>query len=156
MYKETLKANRLLAERPTFCFRKETRSVRYKISHRRICFKALGQAHGPGRSGPLNKVQWLPFRCMNLNAPNCLLLVFRDRVSLCSPGCPGTHFVDQAGLELRNPPASAGIKGVRHHTQPKLSLNPLIFLIIKLVLSLLLLHKSSSLKGFLYPVFIQD
>jgi hypothetical protein len=35
------------------------------------------------------------------------LFVFRDRVSLCSPGCPGTHFVDQAGLELRNPPASA-------------------------------------------------
>jgi hypothetical protein len=35
------------------------------------------------------------------------LLVFRDRVSLCSPGYPGTHFVDQAGLELRNPPASA-------------------------------------------------
>jgi hypothetical protein len=34
-------------------------------------------------------------------------LVFRDRVSLCSSGCPGTHFVDQAGLELRNPPASA-------------------------------------------------
>jgi hypothetical protein len=32
---------------------------------------------------------------------------FRDRVSLCSPGYPGTHFVDQAGLELRNPPASA-------------------------------------------------
>jgi hypothetical protein len=29
------------------------------------------------------------------------------RVSLCSPGCPGTHSVDQAGLELRNPPASA-------------------------------------------------
>jgi hypothetical protein len=31
----------------------------------------------------------------------------RDRVSLCSPGCPGTQFVDQAGLELRNLPASA-------------------------------------------------
>jgi hypothetical protein len=31
----------------------------------------------------------------------------RDRVSLCSSGCPGTHSVDQAGLELRNPPASA-------------------------------------------------
>jgi hypothetical protein len=28
-------------------------------------------------------------------------------VSLYSPGCPGTHFVDQAGLELRNLPASA-------------------------------------------------
>jgi hypothetical protein len=36
-----------------------------------------------------------------------ILLVFRDRVSLYSPGCPGTHFVDQAGLKLRNPPASA-------------------------------------------------
>jgi hypothetical protein len=35
------------------------------------------------------------------------LLVFRGRISLYSPGCPGTHFVDQAGLELRNPPASA-------------------------------------------------
>jgi hypothetical protein len=32
--------------------------------------------------------------------------VFRDRVSLYSPGCPGIHFVDQTGLELRNPPAS--------------------------------------------------
>jgi hypothetical protein len=37
----------------------------------------------------------------------CLFLVFRDRVSLYSTGCPGTYFVDQAGLELRNPPASA-------------------------------------------------
>ena len=34
-------------------------------------------------------------------------LVFGDRVSLCRPGCSGTHFVDQAGLELRNLPASA-------------------------------------------------
>jgi hypothetical protein len=34
------------------------------------------------------------------------LFVFRDRVSLYSPGCPGTHSVDQAGLELRDPPAS--------------------------------------------------
>jgi hypothetical protein len=34
-------------------------------------------------------------------------LIFRDRVSLCSPGCPGTHSVDQLGLECRNLPASA-------------------------------------------------
>jgi hypothetical protein len=32
---------------------------------------------------------------------------FPDRVFLCSLGCPRTHFVDQAGLELRNLPASA-------------------------------------------------
>ena len=46
-----------------------------------------------------------------------LVLVFRDRVSLCSLGCPGTQSVDQAGLELRNPPASAsrvlGLKATR-------------------------------------------
>ena len=35
----------------------------------------------------------------------------RDRVSLCSPGCPGTHSVDQACLCL----PSAEIKGVSHH-----------------------------------------
>jgi hypothetical protein len=33
--------------------------------------------------------------------------VFLRQVSLCSPSCPGTHSVDQAGLKLRNPPASA-------------------------------------------------
>jgi hypothetical protein len=38
----------------------------------------------------------------------CLfILVFQVRVSLRSPGCPGTHSVDQAGLELRNLLASA-------------------------------------------------
>jgi hypothetical protein len=43
-----------------------------------------------------------------------------DRVSLCSPGCPGTHFVAHAGLELRYLPLcfpSAGTKGVRHHAR---------------------------------------
>ena len=35
-----------------------------------------------------------------------LFLVFPDRVSLCSPGCPGIHSVDQVGLELRNTPPS--------------------------------------------------
>jgi hypothetical protein len=34
----------------------------------------------------------------------CLFLFFQDRVSLCSPGCPGTHSVDQAGLKLTNSP----------------------------------------------------
>jgi hypothetical protein len=37
----------------------------------------------------------------------CFVLFFPDRVSLYSPGYPGTHFVDQAGLELRNLLASA-------------------------------------------------
>jgi hypothetical protein len=56
------------------------------------------------------------FTCSDACEPSCgsweltffvCLFVFQDRVSLYSPGCPGTQFVDQAGLELRNPPASA-------------------------------------------------
>jgi hypothetical protein len=38
---------------------------------------------------------------------NYLVGGFRDKVSLYSPGCPGTHSVDQAGLKLRNSPVSA-------------------------------------------------
>ena len=37
----------------------------------------------------------------------CLIDFFRESVSLCNPGCPGTHSVDQAGFKLRNLPASA-------------------------------------------------
>jgi hypothetical protein len=44
-----------------------------------------------------NMIYTLFFVCLFVG-----FLVFQDRVSLCSPGCPGTHFVDQAGLELRN------------------------------------------------------
>ena len=36
-----------------------------------------------------------------------LFMVFRSRVSLCVPGCPGTHSVDQDGFKLRDVPASA-------------------------------------------------
>jgi hypothetical protein len=36
-----------------------------------------------------------------------MCFVFGDGVSLCSPGYTGIHSVNQAGLELRNPPASA-------------------------------------------------
>jgi hypothetical protein len=46
------------------------------------------------------------------------VFVFQDKVSLCSPGCPGTHSVNQAGrqIHLRLPPApSARIKGVHHY-----------------------------------------
>ena len=32
---------------------------------------------------------------------------FRDKVSLCSLGCPGTHSVDKSSLELKDMPASA-------------------------------------------------
>jgi hypothetical protein len=35
-------------------------------------------------------------------------VLFRDRVSLCTSGYPGTHSVDQAGPKPRNPPACHG------------------------------------------------
>ena len=45
---------------------------------------------------------------MGFGGGGCLFVLFiRDRVSLYSPGRPGTFLVDQAGLELRNPPTSA-------------------------------------------------
>jgi hypothetical protein len=49
----------------------------------------------------------LPGPYQFLSEDNAFFFFFRDKVSLYSPGCPGAHFVDQAGLELRNPPASA-------------------------------------------------
>ena len=63
----------------------------------------------------------------NVNIAESFFFFFQDRVSLYSSGCPGTHSVDQAGLELRNLPASAclpsaGIKGVRHLCLALLSL----------------------------------
>lgn len=44
--------------------------------------------------------------------------LFSKQVSPCSPSCPGSYFVDQAGLELRDLPVSVsgtGIKGICHH-----------------------------------------
>jgi hypothetical protein len=67
-------------------------------------------------------------------------LVFRDRVSLYSPGCPGTHAVDQAGLQLRNLPASQvlGLKVCATTPGPLVVL--LLFRIVLAILGLLFFH----------------
>jgi hypothetical protein len=44
------------------------------------------------------------FKDKNLNTHFCLFVCFFKTGFLCVAGCPGTHSVDQAGLELRNPP----------------------------------------------------
>jgi hypothetical protein len=46
------------------------------------------------------------FVCLFVLVLVVVVVVFQERVSLFRPGCPGTHSVDQAGLELRNLPAS--------------------------------------------------
>jgi hypothetical protein len=53
---------------------------------------------GEGREERREKVNFLSFY---------FIFDFQNRVSLCSSGCPGTQSVDQVGLKLRNPPASA-------------------------------------------------
>lgn len=53
----------------------------------------------------------------------CLCLFFKPRISLCSPGCPGTYTVDQTGIELKRSACfyfpSAETKGVHHHARLK-------------------------------------
>jgi hypothetical protein len=89
---------------------------------------ALGcWAISPARHSPLYLVSYL-------SSPSFFVCLFVwDRVSLYSPGCPGTYFVDQAGLELRNPPASVsrvlGLKACT--TTPGLS-SPSFFVIFLL------------------------
>jgi hypothetical protein len=65
--------------------------------------------------------QTVPSRNLHLDAST---FCFQDRVSLCSLGCPGTHSVDQAGLELKRSTClclpSAVIKGVHHHQSQSL------------------------------------
>jgi hypothetical protein len=65
--------------------------------------------HTHTHTAPLRQVA---YRCVSVFSFSFFLFffvvcLFRDRVSLCSSGCPGTHSVEYAGLELRNPPASA-------------------------------------------------
>jgi hypothetical protein len=55
-------------------------------------------------------------------------LSFWDRVSLCGPGCPGTHSVDQDGLELRNSPVSASrVLGLKMYPDQSVSYPPPAF-----------------------------
>jgi hypothetical protein len=39
---------------------------------------------------------------LNGSFPHLIFLTFLRQVSLCRPGWPGTHYVDQAGLKLRD------------------------------------------------------
>jgi hypothetical protein len=79
----------------------------------------------------------------------CFVFVFGDRVSLCSPGCPGTHSVDQADLELRKLPASASqVLGLKRAGTPLTWATPFAEAYIKTwmkeTFALCLAHKSVS------------
>ena len=56
---------------------------------------------------------------------------FSRQVSLCSPGCPETPFIDEAGLSLRALPASVSqVLGVCHHARPGVQFDDEISLFI--------------------------
>jgi hypothetical protein len=78
---------------------------------KKSAYHALGSAfncqQSQAKSNKNNKATTLKNSIVFVCLFVCLFVCFQDRVSLYSPGCPGTHFVDQAGLELRNLPASA-------------------------------------------------
>ena len=69
----------------------------------------LEAGRGPHDMGVGNQIHVLcKSRACSFFVLFCFFWVFFwHRVSLYSPDCPRTHSVDQAGLELRNPPASA-------------------------------------------------
>jgi hypothetical protein len=72
-------------------------------------------------------------------------LVFQDRASMCSPGCPGTQDVDQAGLELRNSPASASasqVLGLKACT-----IMPGLFVVVVVVVLLVLIITDIFITG---------
>jgi hypothetical protein len=75
-------------------------SLVYKVSYRQN--KKQNKTNKQIKT-PRNRVSYLGFVLVGF----VFVFVFRDRVSLCSPGCPRTHSVGQAGLQLRNLPASA-------------------------------------------------
>jgi hypothetical protein len=73
---------------------------------------------------------------IKINLFVCLFVFcfFETGVSLCSSGYPGTHSVDQAGLQLRNPPASAsqvlGLKACATTAQQNKSLKKKVGVVV--------------------------
>jgi hypothetical protein len=67
-----------------------------------VCGSVVG--HPPSMQQPLG---WTSSARKNIRQEHHIQVTsfleffcFGDRVSLCSPGCPGTHSVDQAGLQV--------------------------------------------------------
>jgi hypothetical protein len=68
--------------------------------------KQAESVYGLYNIGPISPITKLE-RPWDDNQQISNFFFFLDSVSLCSLDCPGTHSLDQAGLKLRNPPASA-------------------------------------------------
>lgn len=97
----------------------------------RVHFCLMAYSHNPswreGRTGTQGSNEakavneWFFRGLFSIAYSTCVFEVFCGLVvfmtTLCIPGCPGAHHVDQAGLELKDPPTptwSAGIQGMNH------------------------------------------
>jgi hypothetical protein len=69
------------------------------MGSRAVCMLGVGSA--PGAHPKLGTADFF----LSFLFYYFIFCFFRNRVSLCSPSCPGTCSVDEAGLELRDPPA---------------------------------------------------
>jgi hypothetical protein len=78
-----------------------------ELSRKHQQFKCISSISTYSSMSVINSFLGLWSFCLFLCCCLFVCFVFWDRVCLYNPGCPGTHFVDQAGLELRNLAASA-------------------------------------------------
>jgi hypothetical protein len=66
-------------------------------------YMGVGFEHGSSErvtSGLNHQATFLALHCFLFVCLFVCVFVFRHKVSLCSPGCPGTCSVDQAGLKV--------------------------------------------------------
>jgi hypothetical protein len=67
------------------------------------------------------------------------LFLFRDRVSLYSPGCPGTHFVNPGWPRTEPPTSASRVLGLKKCATPRQQYRPFFILLFE--------------AGFCYTVF---
>jgi hypothetical protein len=75
-----------------------------------VCGNQIGEKHHFSGLGMMVMMVVMMMMVMmnssSSSSSNKSILVFQDRVSLCSLSCPGTSCVEYAGLECRDLPAS--------------------------------------------------
>lgn len=74
------------------------------LCHGRLCPQTVSQSHPSFLTLLLSSMLW---HQQDKELTWQLNFFFQDKVSLCTPGCPGTLSVDQAALELKRSPTSA-------------------------------------------------
>jgi hypothetical protein len=98
--------NCLHTQDPIFCCLQETHLGDKDRHYLRVkAWKTIFQANGLKKEAGVAILFcfcFLFFFCFVFLFFFFLFVFFQDSISPCSLGCPGTHFIDQSGLKLRN------------------------------------------------------